>query len=80
MKAAKVAVSMDERLLRRLDSLVERDVFRTRSEGIQQAIAEKLARLDRSRLARECANLSPIEEQEMAEEGIEKDSSEWPEY
>jgi metal-responsive CopG/Arc/MetJ family transcriptional regulator len=80
MSAAKVAISIDDRLLRRLDSLVEREVFRSRSEAIQKAVAEKLARLDRSRLARECAKLLPIEEQEMAEEGIAKDAAEWPEY
>ena len=80
MSVAKVAVSMDDRLLRRLDDLVERAVFRSRSEAIQKAVAEKLARLDRSRLARECAKLSTVEEQEMAEEGIAKDAGEWPEY
>lgn len=80
MSVAKVAISIDERLLRRLDSLVEREVFRSRSEGVQKAVAEKLARLDRSRLARECAKLSQAEEQGMAEEGIAKDLAEWPEY
>jgi metal-responsive CopG/Arc/MetJ family transcriptional regulator len=80
MSVAKVAVSMDDRLLRRLDDLVKREVFRSRSEGIQKAVAEKLARLDRSRLARECAKLLPAEEQEMAEEGIAMDAQEWPEY
>jgi metal-responsive CopG/Arc/MetJ family transcriptional regulator len=71
---------MDDRLLQRLDDLVERAVFRSRSEAVQKALAEKFARLDRSRLARECAKLSPEEEQEMAEEGIVKDTAEWPEY
>ncbi len=80
MGVAKVAVSMDNRLLRRLDSLVKREVFRSRSEGIQKAVAEKLERLERSRLARECAKLAPAEEQEMAEEGIVEDMAEWPEY
>jgi Arc/MetJ-type ribon-helix-helix transcriptional regulator len=80
MSVAKVAVSIDERLLRRLDNLVKRAVFRSRSEAIQKAVAEKLARLDRSRLARECAKLSPEEEHELAEEGIKKDMEEWPEY
>lgn len=80
MSVAKVAVSIDDRLLRRLDSLVEREVFRSRSEAIQKAVAEKLARMDRGRLARECAKLLPGEEQQLAEEGIEKDASEWPEY
>ena len=80
MSAAKVAVSIDDRLLRRLDSLVEREVFRSRSEAIQKAVAEKLARLDRGRLARECAKLLPGEEQQLADEGMDRDTSEWPEY
>ena len=80
MSVAKVAISLDDRLLRRLDSLVERAVFRNRSEAIQKAVTEKLARFDRTRLARECAKLLPREEQEMAEEGIAKDAAEWPEY
>jgi metal-responsive CopG/Arc/MetJ family transcriptional regulator len=80
MSVAKVAVSMDDQLLRRLDGLVARKVFRSRSQAIQKAVAEKLARLDRSRLARECAKLLSAEEQEMADEGIAKDAAEWPEY
>ena len=80
MSVAKVAISLDDRLLRRLDSLVERAVFRNRSEAIQKAVAEKLGRLDHTRLARECAKLLPREEQELAEEGIAKDAAEWPEY
>jgi len=80
MSVAKVAISIDPRLLRRLDSLVEREVFRSRSEAIQKAVAEKLERLDRSRLARECAKLSPREEQEMADQGLSEDFAEWPEY
>jgi metal-responsive CopG/Arc/MetJ family transcriptional regulator len=80
MSVAKVAVSIDDRLLRRLDGLVAREVFRSRSEAIQKAVAEKLARMDRGRLARECAKLLPAEEQRLAEEGVEKDSSEWPGY
>jgi metal-responsive CopG/Arc/MetJ family transcriptional regulator len=80
MSVAKAAVSMDDRLLRRLDDLVERAVFRSRSEAIQKAVVEKLARLDRGRLARECAKLSPAEEQRMADEGLAKDAAEWPEY
>jgi len=51
-----------------------------RSQAIQKAVAEKLARLDRSRLARECARLSPAAEQEMAEKGIAKHTAEYPKY
>lgn len=71
---------MDDRLLRRLDTLVAGQVFRSRSEAIQKAVAEKLARLERSRVARECAKLLPAEERAMADEGIAKDAAEWPEY
>ncbi len=80
MNAAKVAISMDQRILLRLDSLVKARVFRTRSEGIQKAVEEKLGRLERSRLARECAKLSKAEEQAMAEEGLGADAKEWPAY
>jgi len=56
---------MNGRLMRRLDSLLEQEDFRSRSEAIQEAVAKKLARPDRSRLARECAKLLPAEEQEQ---------------
>jgi metal-responsive CopG/Arc/MetJ family transcriptional regulator len=80
MSVAKVAISIEPRLLRRLDRLVEHRIFQSRSQAIQNAIAEKLERLDRVRLARECAKLSPPEEQEMADQGLVKDATEWPEY
>jgi Arc/MetJ-type ribon-helix-helix transcriptional regulator len=35
-----------------VDSLVAREVFRSRSAAIQKAVAEKLARMDRGRLER----------------------------
>ncbi len=41
---------------------------------------EKLERLDRSRLARECAKLDPALEQRLADEGLAADFEEWPEY
>jgi metal-responsive CopG/Arc/MetJ family transcriptional regulator len=68
MSAAKVAISIDERLLRHLDRLVRNRIFKTRSEAIQKAVQEKLGRLEKSRLARECAKLSKREERQ------------WPEY
>jgi metal-responsive CopG/Arc/MetJ family transcriptional regulator len=80
MSAAKVAISIDQRLLRHVDSLVRNRVFRSRSEAIQKAVEEKLGRLEKSRLARECAKLSRREEQAFAEIGLEADVKEWPEY
>jgi Arc/MetJ-type ribon-helix-helix transcriptional regulator len=77
---AKVAISLDESTLEHLDKLVERAVFSNRSQAIQEAVEEKLARMERSRLARECAKLDPTFEKALAEEGMSEDAAEWPEY
>ena len=80
MSVAKVAISLDAQILRRLDSLVTRRFFRSRSEAIQTAVREKLSRIDRTRLARECAKLNQPEEQRLADEGLARDRDEWPTY
>lgn len=80
MARAKVAVSLDESTLYRLDRLVKARLFPSRSQAIQEAVEEKLSRLDRSRLARECAKLDPTFEKALAEEGLSDELSEWPEY
>ncbi len=79
MAVAKLAISIHHELLVRLDRLVKKRVFPSRSSAIQKAVEEKLARIDRSRLARACALLNQKEETEMAEEGNE-DLKEWPKY
>ncbi len=80
MSTAKVAITLDENLLRRLDRLVKNRMFENRSRAIQEAVSEKLARLERGRLARECAKLDRKFEQTMAEEGLSVEVEEWPEY
>ena len=80
MARSKVAISLDESTLNRLDKLVKKQAFPSRSRAIQEAVEEKLARLERSRLARECARLDPAFEKALAEEGLSEDLSEWPEY
>ena len=80
MARTKVAVSLDEHTLRRLDRLVAEAVFPSRSQAIQVAIEEKLARLEQSRLARECAKLDPAFEKALAEEGLSEDVAAWPAY
>ncbi len=80
MSRSKVAITLEEGTLNRLDKLVEQSVYPSRSQAIQEAVEEKLARLERSRLARECANLDRAFEKALAEEGLSKDLSEWPEY
>jgi len=80
MPTTKVAISMDEEVLERVDELVEERVFPNRSRAIQQAVEEKLNRLERGRLARECAKLDPKFEVAMAEEGLSAESDDWPAY
>lgn len=80
MSRPKIAITIDESTLERLDELVEQAMFPNRSQAIQEAINEKLARLKRSQLARECAKLDPAFEKSLAEEGLSEDLPEWPEY
>lgn len=80
MATSKVAVSIDAGLLAQVDQLVAKQVFPNRSKAIQEALRDKLARLRRTRLARECAKLNPREEQLIAEEGMDWELTEWPEY
>lgn len=80
MPATKVAITIDSSLLAELDRLVAQQVFPNRSKAIQDALSDKLARLRRRRLAQESAKLSLEEEQAFAEEGMEQDMEQWPEY
>lgn len=80
MSAAKVAITIEEDLLKRIDQLVARRKFPNRSRAIQDAVREKLERLERGRLARECAKLDPRFERKLADEGLGEDLSEWPEF
>ena len=80
MATVKVAISIQDDLLRRVDSLVSKRAFPSRSKAIQVAVREKLERFDRGRLARESAKLDPKVEQAMAEEGMSGELGEWPEY
>lgn len=80
MPKTKIAITLDQSLLSALDKLVKEARFPNRSQAIEQALGEKLERLDRKRLAVECAKLDPKAERRMAEEGMAGDAREWPEY
>lgn len=79
MSTAKVAVSLDRRTLSRVDQLVRRGLFPSRSRLVQDSLEEKLGRLDGARLARECAKLDRSLERALAEEGLEPAAG-WPPY
>ena len=78
MPKAKVALTLDATLLDRVDTLVSEQQYRNRSQAVEAALAEKLARLARTRLATECGKLDPALEQRIADEGL--DGETWPKY
>lgn len=79
MSSAKIAISLDPGALQEVDQLVRRGLFSSRSKLIQDAVAEKLNRLRRVRLAEECAKLQPAHERAAAEERLASEA-EWPGY
>lgn len=70
MNMIKVAITMDKEILNRLDQLVKNRKYKNRSRAIQEAVSEKLSKMNENILARECAKLDPEFEQSMAEEGF----------
>lgn len=80
MTTSKIAITIDQNTLNRLDRLVKSRFFPNRSRAIQEAVAEKLERLEKTRLARESAKLNPKFEQKLSEEGFDTEIVEWPEY
>lgn len=80
MRVAKIAVSLDSELVRELDVLVREHKFTSRSQAIQKAVMDSLARRRRTRLARECAKLDKRAEQKMADDYLGLEHETWPEY
>ena len=80
MATAKIAISLDEGTVKRLDRLVKNRIFPSRSKVIQDAVEEKLKKLEKGRLDRECAKLDPKFEKALAEEGLSAEANQWPEY
>jgi metal-responsive CopG/Arc/MetJ family transcriptional regulator len=80
MAASKIAITIDDKMLKQIDILIKSRYFPNRSRAIQEAVAEKLSRLEKSRLAQECDRLDPVFEQSMAEEGFSTEMETWPEY
>lgn len=80
MAKTKVALTIDADLLKQVDELVSKQRFRNRSQAVEAALADRLRRLARTRLAREAARLNPTEEKDLAEEGMREALDAWPEY
>ncbi len=80
MNSSKIAITMEPGLLAEVDALVKKHLFPSRSRAIQEAVKEKLQRMNHSLLAQECAKLDPEHEKTLADEGFTEDLSQWPEY
>lgn len=80
MPRAKVAITIDEDLLKRLDRLVDEGRFQNRSRAVEEAVQKRLEQIELTRLARESSKLDLVYEQALAEEGLTGDLTEWPEY
>ena len=80
MAKTKIAVTLDASLLSQVDALVRAHRFSNRSQAIEAAVAEQLARFRRTRLAEACLRLDVAEERALAEEGMAADVAAWPEY
>ena len=80
MPASKIAITIEATLLKRLDNFVQSSVFPNRSKAIQEAVKEKLNRMEKNRLAKECSKLDSKFEQALAEEGFSLELEEWPKY
>jgi Arc/MetJ-type ribon-helix-helix transcriptional regulator len=71
MSCAKITISIDKELLKKVDRLVKACAFHSRSEFIEAAVRKRIVRTDRSRLARECSKLDKAFEQALADQGLD---------
>ena len=67
MTQERIVVSVARDVLAQLDGLIANSVFASRSQAIEIALQEKLTRLKRRRLTKECSKLDPAFERAMAE-------------
>ncbi len=67
MNRNKVAITVNQNTLDRVGQLVSQHIFPSRSRVFEEALEEKLKRLDKNRLAIECAKLDPAFEKSLAE-------------
>ena len=80
MAKDKIAITIERDLLKKLDELVKGKVFPNRSLAIQEAVNEKIVRMEKTRLARECAKLEKRYEKKLADEILAAEPGEWDEY
>lgn len=80
MPTRKIAISLKESLLRKIDRWVSEGLYPNRSKVIQETLEEKMANWRRRRLIEETSKLNPKEERALAEEDISAGNEVWDEY
>jgi len=80
MPAEKIAVTVDEKVVKQMDRLVREGKYKSRSSVIQDALEDKLKERKRKRLIAELSKLDPKEERHLAEEFLHQDTEQWEEY
>lgn len=80
MTKAKIAITLERSVVEELDRLVARRDFRNRSQAIESAVIDALARMKRTRLISALDAIDPREEKALAEEGLRSEVRTWPEY
>ena len=78
MPTTRVAITVDEQLLKLVDRWVTLGRYPSRSQAIQAAVREKVERWNHTRLAEEVVKLNPKEERALAEETFAGEA--WPEF
>ena len=78
MATAKVAITVDNQLLKLVDRWVTQGRYPNRSQAIQAAVREKVERWSHTRLAEEVTKLNRKEERGLAEESFAWDT--WPKF
>jgi metal-responsive CopG/Arc/MetJ family transcriptional regulator len=80
MATAKIAITLDDNLLREVDRWVAQKLYPNRSQAVQAALFAQATQVNLQHLEAECAKLDPQEEQEFAELGIEEALGDWSAY
>jgi metal-responsive CopG/Arc/MetJ family transcriptional regulator len=80
MPTAKIAITVSEPILLKLDRLVKEHRYPNRSRAIQEALEEKISKLERNRLAEALQCIDPVAEKQDAEEGMLDEVDTWPTY
>ncbi len=80
MPTAKIAITISEPTLLKLDRLVKEHKYPNRSRAIQEALDEKLSRVEQTRLAEALQRIDPVAERMEAEAGMQHEVDSWPTY